>query len=48
MVIRQLKSGETTIRWDRYFQSGDIVMRKDINNKYNAIQIFNLNIIILF
>lgn len=30
MVINQLKTGETTITWDLYLQSGDIVLKKDI------------------
>lgn len=32
IVISQLRSGEATITWDRYLQSGDIVLKKDIPN----------------
>ena len=30
MVIEQLKSGEAVITWDRYVQSSNIALRKDI------------------
>jgi len=33
MVIGQLKSGEAVITWDRYVQTSNIVLTKNINNK---------------
>ena len=32
MVMGQLKSGEATISWDRYVQTSNIVLKKDINS----------------
>ena len=36
MVIEQLKSGEAVITWDRYVQSSNIALSRDVSRKNDS------------